>query len=211
VTAGWRCGVGVEHPDISNASRRIKKSEQDLCAKNGVRDIVEVKVGYDGIALGQSKAAAPLNLTRKDIFLALAKRVPAQVALASQALVTCDVAKARKVIHQHRVIRDLDIKALEANTRLYAIHQPVASEDVNLAVQVALEGKDFAGLFNAALRRLATYLMEDPRNIRWVIDATLGVKAMERIGNHACSIARNIVYSVTDRDVRHASAASLGG
>ena len=69
-------GVGVEHPDITNASRRIKKSEQALCAKNGVKDVIEVKVGYDGIVLGQSKATEPLNLTRKDIFLALAKQIP---------------------------------------------------------------------------------------------------------------------------------------
>jgi phosphate transport system substrate-binding protein len=69
-------GVGVEHPDITNASRRIKKSEQELCAKNGVYDIIEVKVGYDGIVLGKSKATKPLELTRKDIFLALAKMVP---------------------------------------------------------------------------------------------------------------------------------------
>ena len=69
-------GVGVEHPDITNASRRIKKSEQELCAKNGVKDIIEVKIGYDGIVLGQSKATKALNLTRKDIFLALAKQVP---------------------------------------------------------------------------------------------------------------------------------------
>ncbi len=69
-------GVGVEHPDITNASRRIKKSEQEKCAANGIDEIVEVKVGYDGIVLGQSKRSAPLNLTRKDIFLALAKQVP---------------------------------------------------------------------------------------------------------------------------------------
>jgi phosphate transport system substrate-binding protein len=69
-------GVGVEHPDITNASRRIKQSEIDRCAKNGVADIVEVKIGYDGIVLANSKKAAPLKLTRKDIFLALAKDVP---------------------------------------------------------------------------------------------------------------------------------------
>ena len=51
--------------------------------------------------------------------------------------------------------------------------------------------------------------MEDPRNIRHVIDCTLGVKAMERIGDHACSIARNIIYSVTGKDVRHANIATL--
>ena len=42
-------GVGVEHPDITNASRAIKKSEVETCAKNGVKEIVEVKIGYDGI------------------------------------------------------------------------------------------------------------------------------------------------------------------
>jgi phosphate transport system substrate-binding protein len=69
-------GVGVEHPDITNASRRIKQSEYDRCAANGVKGIIEVKIGYDGIVLANSKKTAPLKLTRKDIFLALAKDVP---------------------------------------------------------------------------------------------------------------------------------------
>ena len=69
-------GVGVQHPDITNASRRIKQSEIDKCASNGVADVIEVKVGYDGIAVANSKKAQQLELTRKDIFLALAKDVP---------------------------------------------------------------------------------------------------------------------------------------
>jgi len=69
-------GVGVKTPDITNASRRIKKSECEKCAKNGVKDIVEVKIGYDGIVLAQSKKAEALKLSLKDIFLALAKEVP---------------------------------------------------------------------------------------------------------------------------------------
>jgi phosphate transport system substrate-binding protein len=69
-------GVGVEHPDITNASRAIKKSEYDICQANGVTDIIEVKIGYDGIVLANSKKSAPFKLTRKDIFLALAKDVP---------------------------------------------------------------------------------------------------------------------------------------
>ena len=69
-------GVGVEHPDITNASRRIKKSECDTCNKNGVKDIVEIKIGYDGIVLANSKKAEVFKLSRKDIFLALAKDVP---------------------------------------------------------------------------------------------------------------------------------------
>ena len=69
-------GVGIEHPDITNASRRIKKTEYETCHKNGINDIVEVKIGYDGIAIANSKQATRFNLTRKDIFLALAKKVP---------------------------------------------------------------------------------------------------------------------------------------
>jgi phosphate transport system substrate-binding protein len=69
-------GVGVEHPDITNASRRMKASEQALCNKNGVNEVVEIKVGYDGIVMGQSKATKPKNLTTRDIFLALGKLVP---------------------------------------------------------------------------------------------------------------------------------------
>jgi phosphate transport system substrate-binding protein len=69
-------GVGVEHPDITNASRRIKQSEFDQCAQNGVKEIIEVKIGYDGIVMANSKKAAPMKLTRKDIFMALAKDVP---------------------------------------------------------------------------------------------------------------------------------------
>jgi phosphate transport system substrate-binding protein len=69
-------GIGVEYPDITNASRAIKSSECETCAKNGVSEIVEVKIGYDGIVLANSKKTAPFKLTRKDIFLALAKDVP---------------------------------------------------------------------------------------------------------------------------------------
>jgi len=69
-------GVGVEHPDITNASRRIKPSEVKTCAGNGVKEILEVKIGYDGIAIANSKNAPRLNLTRKDLYLALAKNVP---------------------------------------------------------------------------------------------------------------------------------------
>ncbi len=69
-------GVGVDHPDISNASRAIKSSEMKTCADNGVKEIVEVKIGYDGIAIANAKTADKFNLTRKDLFLALAKDVP---------------------------------------------------------------------------------------------------------------------------------------
>ena len=69
-------GVGANHPDIANASRRIKASEVENCAKNGINEIVEVKVGYDGIVLANSRKSDRIELTLQDVFLALAKDVP---------------------------------------------------------------------------------------------------------------------------------------
>lgn len=71
-------GDGIDTPDMTNASRRIKKSEFEMCQKNGVKEVTEVMIGYDGIVIANSKKAAPMKLTRKEIFLALAKEVPAK-------------------------------------------------------------------------------------------------------------------------------------
>lgn len=69
-------GVGEDTPDFTNASRAIKKSEFETCVKNGVTDIVEIKVGFDGLSLAQSKDAKPFELSKLQIFLALAKEIP---------------------------------------------------------------------------------------------------------------------------------------
>ena len=69
-------GVGTQHPDITNASRRMKKSEFELCQSNGVKDITEVKVGFDGIVIANSVKGQQIDLSLRDIFLALAKDVP---------------------------------------------------------------------------------------------------------------------------------------
>ncbi|MEM7290815.1 MAG: substrate-binding domain-containing protein [Pseudomonadota bacterium] len=68
-------GVGENTPDITNASRRIKESEFKLCGENGVTP-VEVKIGFDGIVMANAKSGPELNITRKQIFLALAKEIP---------------------------------------------------------------------------------------------------------------------------------------
>ncbi|MEM1382340.1 MAG: substrate-binding domain-containing protein [Pseudomonadota bacterium] len=64
-------GVGVEHPDITNASRRIKAKEFQLCQDNGVTDVVESVLGYDGIVVANAKAGPEFKLTREILFKAL--------------------------------------------------------------------------------------------------------------------------------------------
>ncbi|MCD1646061.1 substrate-binding domain-containing protein [Marinobacter adhaerens] len=69
-------GVGTQHPDITNASRRMKPSEFELCQSNGVEEITEVRIGADGIVIANSKDAAKVDFSLEQIFLALAKEVP---------------------------------------------------------------------------------------------------------------------------------------
>lgn len=65
-------GVGAGHPDIENASRRMKASEFEMCQKNGVKDIVEVQVGIDGLAFAESNKSPKFKLTPKQVYEALA-------------------------------------------------------------------------------------------------------------------------------------------
>ncbi len=69
-------GVGEASADFTNASRAIKTSEIDLCAANGVTEITEIKIGYDGIVLAHSVNAPSMQLTLAQLWLALAKDVP---------------------------------------------------------------------------------------------------------------------------------------
>jgi phosphate transport system substrate-binding protein len=69
-------GNGIRTPDITNASRRIKKSEFDKCMKNGVKAITEVQIGYDGIAIANAKNGPQFDLSLRDLYLALASEVP---------------------------------------------------------------------------------------------------------------------------------------
>lgn len=65
-------GVGARHPDVEMASRRMKKSEHDDCVKNGVKDIIEVQVGLDGIAFAEAIKGPGMKLTPEDVYKALA-------------------------------------------------------------------------------------------------------------------------------------------
>src|SRR5690554_2274155 len=69
-------GIGTQHPDITNASRRMKTSEFQDCQNNGVKDITEVRIGSDAIVIAAGNAPPELNLSLQQLFLALAKDVP---------------------------------------------------------------------------------------------------------------------------------------
>ncbi|MEA2050106.1 MAG: PstS family phosphate ABC transporter substrate-binding protein [Campylobacterota bacterium] len=71
-------GNGMNTPDITNASRRMKAKEFKMCEKNGVTDITEAVIGFDGIAFAQSKSNTPFSVTKKQLLLAVAAEVPSK-------------------------------------------------------------------------------------------------------------------------------------
>jgi phosphate transport system substrate-binding protein len=116
--------VGTDTPDITNSSRRIKKSEFDQCKENGVTDIVEVLLGYDGIVLANAKGDAPLQLSRKDIYMALAKMVPGE--------------DGKLIANPHKTWKDVNA-VLPAN-KIEVLGPPPTSGTRDAFVELALEG-----------------------------------------------------------------------
>ena len=119
-------GVGTSHPDITNASRRIKVSEVELCAKNGVTEITEVKLGFDGIVIANSKKGPKTGLTLRQLFLALAKQVPA------------DADGSKLIDNPYRKWSDID-KALP-DTKIEVLGPPPTSGTRDAFVELAMEG-----------------------------------------------------------------------
>lgn len=69
-------GIGVDHPDITGASRAIKDSEKELCAENGVDDITEVQIGSDGLSIAVSREGKAFDATKTELYQALAAQIP---------------------------------------------------------------------------------------------------------------------------------------
>ncbi|QKF58316.1 substrate-binding domain-containing protein [Aliarcobacter lanthieri] len=71
-------GADINTPDIANASRKMKASELKMCQDNGVTDITEALIGFDGIAIAQSSKVQSFNVTKEQLALAVAKEVPSK-------------------------------------------------------------------------------------------------------------------------------------
>jgi phosphate transport system substrate-binding protein len=69
-------GIGPDFADITGASRAIKSSEVELCASNGVDDITEALIGFDGLSIAHARSAPEMDLTEEQIFKALAAELP---------------------------------------------------------------------------------------------------------------------------------------
>ena len=116
-------GVGVETPDITNASRKIKDSEVQLCKDNGVTDIVEVKIGFDGIVVANARGSGRIDFSKEQIFRGLAKQVPIDGKL---------------VDNPYRTWKDVDPSL--PDTKIEVLGPPPTSGTRDAFVELAMEG-----------------------------------------------------------------------
>jgi len=138
-------GVGENTPDITNASRRIKEKEFKSCVANGVTP-VEVKIGFDGIVLANSKAGATLDLTLAQVFLALAKEVPVDGKL---------------VANPYKNWSDIDPSL--PNAKIEVLGPPPTSGTRDAFVEIAMEGgcKKVPGAKDLGLAKKACHEMRE--------------------------------------------------
>ena len=108
-----------------------------------------------------------------------------------------------------KLLRDITSMSTIATRMLREALDSLARLDVEQAVQVAQGDAELDLEFQAALRRLATYMMEDSRTVGNVISVTFVLKSLERIGDHAKNIAEYVVFFVKGKDVRHISPESI--
>jgi phosphate transport system substrate-binding protein len=145
-------GNGLDTPDVANASRRIKPAELETCSKNGVKDVIEVKIGYDGIVLANSKKHPRFDLTKEQIFRALAKQVPIEGKLTA---------------NPYKLWSDIDPKL--PKEKIEVLGPPPTSGTRDAFVELAMEGgaeafpmlKELKGKDEKAFKAVAHAIRED--------------------------------------------------
>ena len=145
-------GVGSKHPDIANASRRIKKAELEKCRSAGI-GVAEIKIGYDGIVLASAKGGLEIDLASAEIFLALAKQTPSQHGLA---------------INSNQKWRDINASLPDSPIEVLGPPPTSGTRDafVELAMEKGARNFDFfAGLSKSEFKKAAHSLREDGRFI----------------------------------------------
>lgn len=98
---------------------------------------------------------------------------------------------------------DVEVLTHNAGRLLNKSMQALEQNDVELAIAVIQGDRRLNSLFSGALRRLATFLLEDPRNIGVELDALLALKSLERAGDHATNIAKSLIFALKGKDVRY--------
>jgi len=188
-------------PDITNSSRRQKKSEYDNCVKNGVQGVVEVKIGFDGIVLANAVDASVMNMSLKDVYMAFAKEVPTSDT-------NCTM-KANPYTKWSEINSDLP------DVKIEAYGPPPTSGTRDAFVEIAMEGgakkvtclADLRGKDKKAFANIAHTLREDGK---W-IDAGENDNALVQTLVNTPTAVGVFGYSFLDQNADKIKGANIDG
>ncbi|MBW8845827.1 MAG: phosphate signaling complex protein PhoU [Burkholderiales bacterium] len=182
------------------------ESADEVLAREGRVNMMEIEIDRD-----LSTIIARRQPTARDLrlLIAISKSIAnlervgdeaARIARTVQRLVSSGVSSRMRV-----PMSDLAFEAELATGQLRKALDSFARLDVERALDVLKHDDEIDKEFDGLLRKLITYMMEDPRTISSSIDLVFVAKAIERVGDHAKNLAEVVIYVVKGQDVRHNS------
>ncbi|HPE72553.1 MAG TPA: phosphate signaling complex protein PhoU, partial [Candidatus Competibacter sp.] len=201
---------GLVEDQIKNAVKSLDDEDltlaREVIARDQIINGLQVKIDEDTITLIATRQPVGSDLR---LIMSLSKAVTDLERIGDEAekiarmtIKTYDVVSSPP---SAKLLRDVTPMAKLATDMLHGCLDALARVDVEMAVNVARGDDNLDQEFQSALRRLITYMMEDPRTIGHAINVLFIIKALERIGDHAKNIAEYIIYLVKGKDVRHVS------
>ncbi len=201
---------GLVEDQIKNAIRSLDDEDlalaREVIARDQIINGLQVKIDEDSNSLIALRQPVGSDLR---LIMSLSKAVTDLERIGDEvekiARMTIKTYDAVSSPPSAKLLRDVKPMAKLAADMLHGCLDALARLDVEMAVDVARGDDNLDQEFQSALRRLITYMMEDPRTIGHAINVLFIIKALERIGDHAKNIAEYIIYLVKGKDVRHVS------
>jgi phosphate transport system protein len=205
---------GLVIDQIQRAIKALKREDLD-----GAADVIDRDHLVDDFDVDAEKKVVDLIARRQPVANDLRMVIATSKAVANLERIGDEAVKIARLvlsIYGHdesppnkRMLRDIKVMAGLAVSMLRGSLDAFDRLDMNKAVEILQEDEEMDEEFQSAMRRLATYVMEDSRTLGHSINATLVIKALERIGDHAKAIAETTIYQVKGKDVRHLSPAKV--
>jgi phosphate transport system protein len=204
---------GLVEEQVRDAIRALAELDRDLAETVVVRDagVDEMEISLDDaltlVVARQQPAAIDLR-----VLMAVSKTVTDLERIGDEAK---KVAKATRKIYDRGIAvgtpQTVAVQHMgeKVAAMLHAVLDAFVRSDVAAATRVVREDKEIDRHFGTITRELVTYMMEDPRTISSALDIIFIVKSIERIGDHCKNIAKDVIYIVKGRDVRHLSLEAL--
>lgn len=205
---------GVVQEQITHAMRALREEDLELAREVIARDHVVnfMEVQADERSVNLLALRQPMGKDLRTV-MSMGKTVTDLERIGDEAEQIARMAlqmyESGGMVPHHKLLRDSYGMANQAKKMVREALDALARLDIDKALEVAKMDAELDSEFHSALRRLATYLLEDPRNVGHTLNVTFILRSLERIGDHAKNISEYVVYLVKGKDIRHVSPESI--